>query len=180
MKITTVFDAVQYGTFEEFKELYNGDVNQLFTYGHLNLLLFTLTDYSRLDDKVKIIKFLLEEGIDVNCIGGRFDWNALHLLIRINRNPDVRFLLEVAELLIEYGIDVNQKNKKGMTPLMESIVYLRNSTEELIPFYILLLNAGANYKLKNNNGKSSLDYAKEFSWRNAFLDIVKEYENEGR
>ncbi|MGA3439575.1 ankyrin repeat domain-containing protein, partial [Lactiplantibacillus plantarum] len=31
--------------------------------------------------------------------------------------------------------------------------------------------------LKDGFGKSCLDYAKEYSWRNDFLDIVKEYEN---
>lgn len=44
--------------------------------------------------------------------------------------------------------------------------------------FLYLLRVGSDYKNKDEFGKSCLDYAEEYFWRNDFLDLVKEFENE--
>ena len=67
MILQDIFDAAQEGTFEEFHSLYKGDVNQI-THEKLNLLNMVLTSNTLLDEKLKIIQFLIDEKIDVNCL----------------------------------------------------------------------------------------------------------------
>ncbi|WP_088816167.1 MULTISPECIES: hypothetical protein [Listeria] len=54
------------------------------------------------------------------------------------------------------------------------------STNENKPLYYVLLKEGSNYRLKDSFGKSCLDYAKEYSWRNDFITVVEEFESENK
>lgn len=40
-----------------------------------------------------------------------------------------------------------------------------------------LLQKSLNYRLKDVFDKSCIDYAEEYSWRNRFLEIVKEFKD---
>ena len=42
--------------------------------------------------------------------------------------------------------------------------------------YAMLIRAGSDYKKKDTFQKSCFDYAQEYSWRNGFVEIVKEIE----
>ena len=46
--------------------------------------------------------------------------------------------------------------------------------EEMKEIYVMLIQAGSDYKKKDTFQKSCLDYAQEYSWRNGFIDIVRE------
>ena len=174
-----IFDIVQDGTYNEFIESYNGDITQIDKYTKLNLLCTAMLNNNLPEEKLKIIKYLLSEKVEVNFLSKKENRNALHYFFQANWWPKIEYGYEVAKLLIDAGIDVNAVDKFGSIPMTYSVTLLKLATEELEPLYMLLLEAGSDYKLKNKSGKSCLDYAKEYSWRSSLLDIIKDYE-EGR
>lgn len=78
MKITNVFDAVLKGTFEDFKSFYNGEVNQINPHSKLNLLSTAMLNSEKPDDKLTIIQYLLENGVDISFTDSLYKRNALH------------------------------------------------------------------------------------------------------
>lgn len=178
MKLITIFDAVQNGTFEDFLSFYKGDPNEVFQSTKLNLLMMTVTEKTLLDDKFKIISFLIKEGIDINFLN-KDQRNALHIFFQAKANwrPDLEYAIKVVQLLIESGINVNQVDKFGSIPLHYAITVLKLRTDAAEPLYRLLLNAGSDYNIKNEQGMSCLDYAKEYSWRNDLIQIMEEYDD---
>lgn len=130
------------------------------------------------EEKIKIIKFLISEGIDINYTTKKEKRNALHCLNFGLYRPNPDYALEVTKLLVENGIDVNAFDKYHAIPLDYAITINKLPTEKLKILYCYLLEKGSKYDSKDVFGKSCLDYAKEYSWRNGFLDIVKEYEND--
>ena len=172
-----IFDIVQDGTYNEFIESYNGDITQIDKYTKLNLLCTAMLNNNLPEEKLKIIKYLLSEKVEVNFLSKKENRNALHYFFQANWWPKIEYAYEVAKLLIDAGIDVNAVDKFGSIPMTYSVTLLKLATEELEPLYMLLLEAGSDYKLKNKSGKSCLDYAKEYFWRSSLLDIIKEYED---
>jgi len=75
------------------------------------------------------------------------------LLKSIKYNYSHRFIF-TPEVLAK--LDLNMTNKHGTTALMELAKYGQNNEIKT------LLKAGADWKLKDNTGKSALDYAKEY------------------
>lgn len=45
-------------------------------------------------------------------------------------------------------------------------------TEEMAEIYTMLINAGSDYRTKDAFSKSCIDYAKEYSWKTGFLDLI--------
>lgn len=177
MRIIDVFDAVEMGTFEEFKKFYNGDINQVNENIHMNLLQKSLVREGKTEDKIKIIKFLLNEGIDINYISQDTKRNALHTFYFGNYRPTLAFQNEVTKILIDAGIDLNKQDAYGAIPLKYAITINKLTTEENKDMYEMLINAGSDINLKDNFGKSCLDYAAEYSWRNGFIQIAEECKN---
>ena len=180
MKIIDIFDAVSDGTLEDFKYYFEqNDININVVEKHtgMNLLSLTVINDANYQDKIKIVKYLISEGIDVNFICSKDKMNALHTLHYCNRRSNIDYLIEMTKLLIENGIDVNAKDKYGAVPLKYAITLNKLPTIELKELYMLLLKKGSDYRHKDVFNKSCLDYAKEYSWRNEFIDIVEEFEN---
>ena len=174
-----IFDIVQNGTYNDFIENYNGDITQIDKYTNLNLLCTAMLNDDLPEEKLKIIKYLLSEKVEVNFLSKKENRNALHYFFQANWRPKIAYAYEVVKLLIEAGIDVNAVDKFGSIPMTYSVTLLKLTTEELEPLYKLLLDAGSDYKLKNKSGKSCLDYADDYFWRNSLIDMFKDYE-EGR
>ena len=172
-----IFDIVRDGTYNDFLENYNGDITQIDKYTKLNLLCMVMVNDDLPEEKLKIIKYLLSEKVEVNFLSKKENRNALHYFFQANWRPEKAYAYEVVKLLIEAGIDVNAVDKFGSIPMTYSVTLLKLTTEELEPLYKLLLEAGSDYKLKNKSGKSCLDYAEEYFWRSGLLDIIKEYED---
>ncbi|SUI24780.1 Uncharacterised protein [Sebaldella termitidis] len=53
MKILNEFDAVRYGTYEDFLHFYSGDINTMDKYVNLNLLSLTLVNDKNELEKLK-------------------------------------------------------------------------------------------------------------------------------
>lgn len=176
MKIFDVFDAAREGTFEEFKKFYSGDINQVNNDLDLNLLCMAVTNKKQPDDKLKIIKFLLDEGIDINYTTRKEKRNVLHMFYFCVWRPTTEYENRITDLLIKYGVNINQKDKYGAIPLKYAITLNKLMTTENKEMYRNLLVAGSDYNLKDSFGKTAIDYAKKYSWRNDFLDIVEAFE----
>ena len=172
-----IFDIVQNGTYNEFIKSYDGDIKQIDKYTKLNLLCTAMLNNNLPEEKLKIIKYLLSEKVEVNFLSKKENRNALHYFFQANWRPKIAYAYAVVKLLVEAGIDVNAVDKFGSIPMTYSVTLLKLATEELEPLYKLLLEAGSDYKLKNKSGKSCLDYAGEYSWRSSLPDIIKEYED---
>ena len=177
MKILNIFVAVRDGTFQDFKNFYEGNINVISGNLDLNLLCMAVTNDKNPEEKLQIIKFLFAEGIDVNYATQKEKRNALHLFYFCVLRPTIEYEMEITNLFIKHGVNVNATDKYNAIPLKYAITINNLPTSDNKEMYQLLLNKGSDYNLKDGFGKSCLDYAKEYSWRNDFLDIVKEYEN---
>ena len=174
MKIINIFDAVREGTYEEFLSFYKGNPNEYSETLGLNLLHLSLVNDKLPDEKIKIIAFLIKEGADLNWIDKKNKRNALHQFYFSVMRPTPEYMFEITKILTENNIDVNCQDKFGAIPLKYSLTIVKLPTIEIKNTYEHLLKVGSDYNIKDNFCKSCLDYAKEYSWRNDFLEIVKE------
>jgi len=86
--------------------------------------------------KVKSIKFLIEQGANVNLTDERGN-TALHY-VASRFIVDIKLQITISQILVENGIDINIKNSKGETALdlakennYEEIISLLSSKEEI-------------------------------------------------
>ena len=171
MRILNIFDAARDGTFDEFMSFYNGDANAIDKELGLNLLQFAVCNNYNPDDKIRIIKFLLDEGADVNFLDLKSKRNALHLFYFCALETTPEYLMTITKLLIEGGVNLNATDRYDAIPLKYAITIVKLSTEDIIEVYEYLLQQGSDCKHKDKFGKSCVDYAKEYSWRNGLLEI---------
>ena len=174
MRMINIFDAVQMADFEKFREFYDGELEITYP-GGLNLLSMALSKDGNNEERLKIVDFLIKEGIDINYVDkeGR---SALHNFFQLNWRPDYDYAMAVITKLLDAGIDVNLVDKFGSIALIYAITVLKWETEKAAPLYLLLLKAGSDYELKNHQNMSCLDYGHDYSWRHGFIDMVEEFE----
>lgn len=77
-------------------------------------------------------------------------WIALHWAAR-------KGYLEIAQILLAAGSDVNAKDRDGWTPL--HVVAMTEGLVEADKIAEILLQAGADVNLETNNKMTALDYA---------------------
>lgn len=177
MTIVNMFDAAKEGDFEAFQRLYNGNVNEVNTHTGLNLIQTALVTDKNAEERIKVIEFLLREGADANYKDKDEQKNALHILLVSFYRGDVIFLERAVKLLIDAGVEVNATDRYGAIPLKYAITICKMKTEELESVYTCLVEAGSDYTLKDGFDKSCLDYAKEYAWRNGFVEIAEACKN---
>jgi len=177
MVIVDIFDAARDGTYKEFLSFYSGKVNLTDKHTGLNLLCQVLCNDKNSDDKLKIIEFLISEGIDINFKDKKMDRNALHTFYFGVWRPNPDYMFEVTKLLVENGIDINAKDKYNAIPLKYAVTLTKHPTEMIRSTYEYLLIQGSDYKNKDVFDKSCIDYSNEYSWRNDVIKIIEEIED---
>jgi ankyrin repeat protein len=111
----------------------------------------------------EVARTLLDLGASVN--GGATDpWSPLESAVHNNR-------VALARLFIERGADVNAIGKAGYTPLLLAASIDFGDTEMMQ----LLLEAGARVDIRNPDGKTALDLAREYH-HNRFVSILERRE----
>lgn len=93
--------------------------------------------------KAKVVKFLLNQGYDVNFQNSKYGETALHNAIEFEKK-------EVTKLLLKHKADPNIKDNKGKTPFMIASGY---PDLEVIK---MLVDNGANISEKDPLGRSAL------------------------
>lgn len=178
MRIVNVFDAVQEGNFKEFKRLYTDDVNVIDRYSSFNLPQSVLISTNNEAERLKIIDFLLEHNIDISYQDKKYHRNALHCIFFNFLEGNAEYLLKAVTMLVDAGIEINALDKFKAIPLKYAITIVKLHTEEIKKVYRYMIKAGSDYNLKDAFGKSCIDYAKELTWRNGFIKIAEEMEND--
>jgi len=109
---------------------------------------------------LEVVRTLLDLGADVNG-GATEPWSPLEIAVHNNR-------LALARLFIERGANVDAIGKAGYTPLLlaASIDFGDTGMMEL------LLHAGARVDIKNPDGKTALDLAREYQHMR-FVNILE-------
>ena len=106
------------------------------------------------ETSLEVVKVLIGAGADINA--GR-QWRT-HLGEFVTKGH-----LEVADLLIRHGADVNQKNDRGKTTL-QAMIYPPSWLERYgdpVPGIKLLLANGAGINTLSDDGNTALDIAIE-------------------
>ena len=163
MRVYDLESSIRNADIKSFQKYYNGEIHQEFTNDNLSMLELLFTESSDFSDRMQIAEYLIHQGIDVNH-QSKSKSTALHLLLgsaKANWSADPKYLFEGAELLIQSGADVNVKDSHGGTPLSYAIATLKASTEDLLPLYKALLNAGA-YVDERSGGTSCIELTKKF------------------
>lgn len=180
LKITNIFDAAREGTYEEFVKFYNGNVNIISENLGLNLLSLTLVNDKNCNEKIKIINFLISKDIDIKFVDNKNKRNALHIFYFSVLKPSSQYMLDITKILVKAGVDINGLDRYNAIPLKYALTITKKPTCDIKSIYRYLLEQGSKYKHKDIFGKSCLNYANEYSWRNDFTEIVKEFEDENK
>lgn len=181
MKVYDLESSIRNADLKSFQKYYNGEIHQEFTNDSLSMLELLYTESSNYPDRMQIAEYLIHQGIDVNHQSKRMS-TALHLLLgsaKANWTADPKYLFGEAELLIQNGADVNLKDSHGGTPLSYAIATLKASTEDLLPLYKTLLNAGA-YVDEHSEGPSCIELTKKFPWRADLLPLLEDYQRKSQ
>lgn len=180
MTIVNIFDAIRDGTFEEFKNYYDGNINFVNERIGLNLLQFALVNDKNPNDKIEIIKFLLDEGININFLDLKDKRNALHVFYFNVLRPTPEYFMEVTKLLVERGVNLNAQDKYGAIPLKYAITLTKLQTRDIRDVYWYLIQYGSDFRYKDKFGKSCMDYAEEYIWRNDVLEMMRSNADENK
>lgn len=119
----------------------NFDINRIYANES-----FTPLQYAILCDRVKIVQLLLENKANVNTITAEYGYTPLHYAVHQNIN--------ILKILLEYGADINYRNRFGWTVLH------RVCNVEFLDKIELLLNWGADHTLTTYDNQSIYDLSK--------------------
>ena len=98
-------------------------------------------------DRLKIVEYLIGKNVNINAADKDY-FTALHAAA-------MKCNIEIMEILLKAGADVNAKNVFGNNPIMAMILSGRTNIEA----YKLLMKYGADPSIKNIAGNSAIDIA---------------------
>lgn len=117
-------------------------------------------------NSVKCIKLLIEVGADIN-IKDNHGETPLHTAVD-------GMSMECIRVLIEAGVILDPKDNDGNTPLHHAADIHNRDDMDYKELIYLLLNAGANAYIKNNEGQTFLEYIQDENFKRE----IEEYANE--
>lgn len=127
-----------------------------------------------LSDRYKISKFLIEKGADVKEISSQ-GYSSLQVLLgQIEHN--LNETLELCQLLLEHGVDVNHKDMYEQVAFLYLIRMPKFSDDDLMDLYNLFLSQ-PNLVLQDTDkyGRTPFDFAESRTYRKQILERMKEY-----
>ena len=148
-------------SFDTVKLLFNSgyfDINSKNKYGFTPLMYAINSSYYDMDYYNEIIRFLLENGANVNLQNNS---GATPLLEFLDRNvgpfpinsKQVEYIIDTVKLLLEYGADINlTENIQGLTPLMVASTYCFDDKDNKMNVIKFLLDNGADIYIKDKQG----------------------------
>lgn len=113
--------------------------------------------YAGAQGKTEILSYMLEQREPNQAIVNRFGGNALIPAAEKGHLDNVKLLLTDAR------VDIDHQNNYGYTALIEAVA-LRDGSEIYQQIVQELLNHGADKTLRDNQGKTAVDYARELGY----------------
>jgi len=162
-KIRNIKHLINDGNTSSFK--IRKTINELDFYG------YSLLHYALIREDKNAVKYLIDQGADVNFNKNRNlrGHSALDISIHIKNKELFLMLLESKTLLI------NKSNSKHETPILTLLKINNFSVEEKADWFIHLIQKGANVNVFDKTKKSLLFYA----FKGNFLSIIKVLINKG-
>lgn len=119
------------------------------------------TLFSAIDsDDIKLVKAALIEGASINARNNRHETPLVRLAW-------MRDKVEMFELLLRSGVDINAQDKWGCTALHHVAYFNYDNIVKL------LLEYGADYLLKNSDGDTALNLAEKNNSVEAIKILIK-------
>jgi len=120
--------------------------------------IFDMAEYGKIDAIISYIN----SGNDINAREGKsnnYSGTGMTLIMWAASNSQI----EVMNILIKAGVDINIEDERGWTALMEAVCSEVNNSdnERYIDAIKILLSAGANPSAINKKGTSILELAEE-------------------
>ncbi len=113
--------------------------------------------------KTEVVRFLLNNGADVNGKGSSVP--PIYAAAQSGH-------FEIVRILADSGADINRQDRKtGRTALMGAALHAKNDSQ--LEIVRMLVEKGARPQIRDQNGKTALDYAKQYG--NA--EIIKLFNN---
>ena len=141
---TPLMEAVIHQDIEQVKKLIEEDVNVNAQDRHGNTALMYAVNMENLE----IIKLLINNRADVTIQRTNDGWTPLMEATGIYNNK-----IEIMQLLIDSGANINVQDSLGYTPLMWATL------QEDLEAVKLLVNSGADISIENNRGDTAIDLA---------------------
>ncbi|WP_392455221.1 ankyrin repeat domain-containing protein [Chryseomicrobium aureum] len=118
--------------------------------------------YAGAQGKTEILKYMIEQAEPNHTVVNRYGGNALIPAAEKGHLENVKVLLQDGKA------DIDHQNNYGYTALIEAVALTDGSAlyQEIVQE---LLKYNANKELRDNRGKTALDYAKE----KGYIEIVK-------
>lgn len=98
--------------------------------------------FAAINSSYDVVKFLLENGVNINK--GKSPLHTIAVVTGKERR-------KITELLIDNGMNINDQDEYGNTPLMNSIILFPN-----LDYIKMLINKGADVNKKNNENQTAL------------------------
>ena len=130
--------------------------------------------------KKEIVKLFLDSGVDVNIKSQtRLDNkdNSTPLIYAVyglswSEKDKLKKSIELVELLINRGANVNAKNADGDTALHRAVAIVSSHVNEQKELIKLLINHGADVNARNNKGETPLSLAKKSGYQD-MINLLK-------
>ncbi len=192
-KYKSIYKSIEKGNINEIKDYLN-DTNNLDSDFQLQSILHYAIDNCQ-DNYFETIELLINSGIDINNHNSKFSETPLHrLCARSSPHMDLIMMLlekgakvnavnlsgktpifhcnfsysvELLNLLIKYGADINIRDKYGNTLLHDD--YINCFEERFEEFLKALLDFGFNINSKNSAGLTPLDFCENKKIQNIFI-----------
>ncbi len=118
---------------------------------------------SNRDVNIEMVRFLVENGADINAVGGKYKSTVIDLAIQAGSLDKIRFLLDA-------GVDINYRTSNGYDVLIHAMCGRDiKQDENLIPILNLLIERGVEVDGVSSYNESALKIA----YRNLRFDAVK-------
>lgn len=154
--------------YDDFIAVYQvGDEKKL--YNGRSLLFYSLSNNNP-EERYKISKFLLDQGMDATGIN-ESEESLLHILLSRTKHNLVQ-TEELCEILIEHGADINKIDNKGRVPL-QYIINMKYTDDELDSLYKIWFSHGkvlVNHK--NDWDKTPVELIKQIPYRKKLLEYI--------
>ena len=114
-------------------------------------------NYAIMKDSMEIAQLLVSSGVSLTSPNPSDGWTPLACAAYLS-------LPETLIWILSHGVEIDARDLEGMTPLIHAVC--SGSTKKVS----ILLDAGADKELKDSNGYSAMDWARD----NKFEDIINQ------